>query len=136
MADGRVTESLSYLPIPAVTMFGQEDQKRFWELGDRLVGGHAIVIDCAGGSAPLRYLALIYPFNYGYLDGTGAIDGNGVDCWRGSLESPSTTGAIVTVDVMKADSEVKWLVGCMESEMQAALATHQTEWQAAMLILR
>jgi hypothetical protein len=46
------------------------------------------------------------------------------------------TGAIVTVDVVKADSEVKWLVGCTGDEMAAALITHRTEWQAATLLVR
>ncbi len=46
------------------------------------------------------------------------------------------TGAIVTVDIVKADSEVKWLVGCTAGEMGTALATHRTEWQSALLIVR
>ncbi len=108
-------------------MIDERKPSRFWELGDLLVAEHQFVIDRPRGSVHLRHPAVIYPFDYGYLEGTGAIDGDGVDCWRGSLEDPSITGAIVTVDVVKADSEVKWLVGCMVNEMQAALATHQTE---------
>jgi inorganic pyrophosphatase len=115
--------------------FNVEDT-RFWELGDRLVADHPIVIDRPGGSAHPRFPSIIYPFDYGYLDGTGAIDGDGVDCWRGSLQSDRPTGAIVTIDVVKADSEVKWLVGCTPDEMAAALATHRTEWQAALLLRR
>lgn len=109
---------------------------RFWEYGDRLVAAHPIVIDRPGGTAHPRYPSLIYPFDYGYLDGTGAVDGGGVDCWRGSLPELRVTGAVVTVDLVKADSEVKWLIGCTADEMQLALATHRTEWQAAILILR
>lgn len=46
------------------------------------------------------------------------------------------TGAIVTVDVVKADSEVKWLADCTGDEMESVLTTHRTEWQSALLIVR
>ncbi len=113
-----------------------EHGNRFWQRADQLVAAHPIVIDRPGGSGHPRFLEIVYPFDYGYLDGTGAIDGDGVDCWRGSLSGIGVTGAIVTVDVVKADSEVKWLVGCTADEMERALATHRTEWQLALLIVR
>lgn len=112
------------------------EHERFWQLGDRLVASHRIVIDRPGGSAHPRMPDIIDPFDYGFLEGTGAVDGDGVDCWRGSLAAVAVTGAVVTVDVVKRDSEVKWLIGCTEDEMRAALATHRTEWQAAILIRR
>lgn len=118
-----------------MTIDGAES-RRFWEQADALVAAHPIVIDRPGGSAHPRYPAIIYPFDYGYLDGTGAVDGDGVDCWRGSLAGSRVTGAVVTVDTHKADSEVKWLIGCTPDEMEQALATHRTTWQAAVLILR
>lgn len=58
-----------------------------------------------------------------------------MDCWRGSLPGLAVTGAIVTVDVVTADSDVKWLPGCTPEEMTTALATHRTEWQSALLIV-
>lgn len=109
---------------------------RFWNHADALVAAHPIVIDRPGGSAHPRYPAVVYPFDYGYLDGTGAVDGDGVDCWRGSLQELRVTGAIVTVDTHKADSEVKWLIGCTTGEMTQALATHRTDWQEAILLVR
>ena len=42
----------------------------------------------------------------------------------------------MTVDVFKADCEIKWLIGCTEAKAALALATHRTEWQAAMPIHR
>lgn len=113
-----------------------DEENQFWNRADQLVAGHPIVIDRPGGSRHSRFPEVVYPFDYGYLEGTGAIDGDGVDCWRGSIPGLAVTGAIVTVDVMKADSEVKWLVGCTRPEMAAALATHRTAWQSALLIVR
>jgi effector-binding domain-containing protein len=46
------------------------------------------------------------------------------------------TGAIVTVDLSKRDSEVKLLVGCTAEEGDLALAVHQSDGQAAILISR
>lgn len=112
------------------------EDARFWGLADKLVQEHPIVIDRPRGSRHPRYPAVAYPLDYGYLDGTTAIDGDGVDCWRGSLAKSVVTGAIVTVDVYKADCEIKWLIGCTEREAALALATHRTEWQAAILIQR
>lgn len=112
------------------------EDTRFWELANELVAAHPIVIDRPGGSAHPRFPDLIYPFDYGYLDGTGAVDGGGVDCWRGSLPEAVVTGAVITVDTHKADSEVKWLIGCTADEMSVALSTHRTEWQAAILLTR
>lgn len=96
-------------------MVDERKPSRFWELGDQLVAEPPIVIDRPRGSVHPRHPSVIYPFDYGYLAGTGAI---------------------VTVDMVKADSEVKWLVGCTADEMQLALRTHRTEWQAAILIVR
>ena len=109
---------------------------RFWSHADALVASHPIVIDRPGGTPHPRFPDVVYPFDYGFLDGTGAIDGDGVDCWRGSLDTLRVTGAVITVDLHKADSEVKWLVGCTAEEMARALATHRTEWQAAILVAR
>ncbi|MGC4106718.1 MAG: hypothetical protein QM753_10270 [Thermomicrobiales bacterium] len=81
------------------------EDHRFWERADVLVAEHPIVIDRPGGSAHPRYSELIYPFDYGYLDGTGAVDGGGVDCWRGSLPDARVVGAVITVDTYKRDSE-------------------------------
>ena len=111
-------------------------QARFWELADQLVAGHRILIDRPAGSNHPRYPDLVYPVDYGYLEGTGAVDSDGVDCWLGSLDTNTVTGAVITVDTFKADSEVKWLIGCTRDEMMAAVATHRTQCQAAILIER
>lgn len=111
-------------------------QDSLWTHAEQLVRDHPMVVDRPGGSRHPRNPDVVYPFDYGYLDGTGAIDGDGVDCWRGSLPVATVTGVIVTVDLVKADSEVKWLIGCTPEEMAQALATHRTGWQDALLIIR
>lgn len=112
------------------------EEDDFWRRADELVAAHRFVIDRPAGSRHPRYPTVTYPFDYGYLEGTGAVDGGGVDAWRGSLPEATVTGAIVTVDVHKGDAEVKLLIGCTNAEMTDALTTHHTASQSAMLIHR
>lgn len=109
---------------------------RFWELADRLVAQSRITIDRPRGSTHPRYPESEYPLDYGYLDGTTTMDGGGIDLWRGSLLEQSVTGVIITIDVVKRDAELKLLVGCTAAEAELAMATHQAESQAGLLIMR
>src|SRR5579884_3172446 len=81
------------------------DDERFWALADELVRSHAIVIDRPRGSQHPRMPEIVYPLDYGFLDGTVAVDGGGVDVWRGSLPELRVTAIIATVDVYKGDAE-------------------------------
>ena len=113
-----------------------KDSDDFWHLADRLVAAHALIIDRPCGSRHPLHADVVYPLDYGYLDGTTAMDGGGIDCWRGSLPDSVVTGIIATIDVAKADAKVKLLIGCTETEMEAVLCTHRNENQAAALVRR
>jgi hypothetical protein len=95
---------------PATCRTGGEAVKdrdaRCWELAEALVATHRMVIDRPAGSAHPTFPHIVYPFDDGFPQGTGAVDGGGVDCWRGSLDSLGISGAIATVDVGKGDAEV------------------------------
>ena len=117
-------------------IFTLTDPSRFWALADRLVATSRIVIDRPRGSAHPRVPEIIYPLDYGYLEGTSGGDGDGIDVWRGSLPDARVTGAIMTVDLRRRDAEVKLLVGCTPAEADLALATHSQEQQAALLLRR
>lgn len=56
----------------------------FWTALDALVAQSRVVIDRPRGSAHPRYPHVVYPLDYGYLDGTSSMDGAGIDVWRGS----------------------------------------------------
>ena len=94
------------------------------------------MIDRPKGSAHPRYPEFIYPYDYGYLAGTGTVDGSGVDVWIGSLPGQAVTGAICAVDTVKRDTEVKILLGCTPEESRIILATHNIGHQSAILIGR
>jgi coenzyme F420-0:L-glutamate ligase / coenzyme F420-1:gamma-L-glutamate ligase len=93
----------------------------FWDYLDRMVAEHPAKIDRRRGSAHPRYPELIYPLDYGYLDGTTSIDGGGLDIWIGSLEAHHLDAVALTVDLHKRDAEIKLLLGCTEVEKQIIL---------------
>jgi inorganic pyrophosphatase len=111
-----------------------------WQALDALVSSSEIVIDRPRGTAHPRYPEVIYPLDYGYLQGTTSGDGSGIDVWIGSQSARQVTALLVTVDGQKRDAEIKLLLGCTPEECQALLALHdQSSWggsQSAMLIQR
>ena len=112
-------------------------EKDFWEALDVLVAGSEIIVDRSKGSTHPRFPSLIYPLDYGYLKGTTAMDGGGIDIWRGSLIQPTVDAIICTVDLMKKDSEIKVLLGCTLEEMKIAYEFHnQGSVMKGMLIKR
>ena len=80
-----------------------------------------IVIDRPQGEAHPRYPDLIYPFDYGYIEGTLAADGDGIDVWLGSQESCTLTGILCTYDTLERDAEIKLLLGCTEDDVQVIM---------------
>lgn len=111
-------------------------EEDYWRRLDELVQASEIVIDRPRGSEHPRYPDVVYPLDYGYLAGTTAADGGGIDVWVGSASRQGVTGIISTVDLYKRDAETKILLDCTPDEGQAALATHRTGSQSATLTMR
>ena len=124
--------------IPGGTPVDIEPCKDFWDGLDRLAALHPVVIDRSRHTRHPRFPALIYPVDYGYLEGTAsAADGEGLDVWRGGAPQQTVCAAICTVDLLKGDAEVKLLIGCTEAEILAVEAFHnQTGYQKGLLLRR
>jgi inorganic pyrophosphatase len=83
---------------------------------------HPIIIDRPKGKPHPRYPDMIYPLDYGYLDGTNGGDGEGIDVWLGSLEGETKiVGAMATVDGLHHELEVKLFLNCTEEEMNLVM---------------
>ena len=109
----------------------------FWPALEQLLAQSRVVIDRPRGSAHPRYPHVIYPVDYGYLEQTAALDGEGIDLWRGSLPQPTLGGVLLTVDLTKRDSEIKLLLGCTREEIDTILAFHNSSpYMKGMLIPR
>jgi inorganic pyrophosphatase len=80
-----------------------------------------VVIDRPKGSYHPRFPEIIYHVDYGYLENTTSMDGNGIDVWRGTAPSGKVDAIVCTVDLRKKDSEIKILMGCTQEEKQLIL---------------
>jgi len=114
----------------------QTEDEGFWAALDELAVQSKLVIDRQKGSTHPRYPEFIYPLDYGYLDGTSAMDGGGIDVWRGSKDSAYIDAAMVIVDKVKKDSEIKLLMGCTEDEKALVYAIHNEKPQMKGILLR
>jgi inorganic pyrophosphatase len=111
-------------------------QAEFWQYLDRLLAACPLVIDRPQGSAHPRYPEIIYPLDYGYLEGSTTVDGGGLDVWVGSLPERTLTALALTVDLHKRDAEIKLLLGCTPEERQIILDFHNSRTMRATLIPR
>ena len=108
----------------------------FWIAVEKLLSESEIIIDRPKGSAHPRFPHIIYPLDYGYLSGTSSMDNSGIDLWRGSSEQ-KIDAIIVTVDLMKRDSEIKLLIGLTDEEKRTVLEFHNSsQYMKAILIPR
>ncbi len=108
----------------------------YWWSLDELVRMHELIVDRPKGSPHPNFPDAIYPVDYGYLKGTLSGDGDGVDVWKGNLDSSTVQASIVTVDLLKSDIEVKLIVGCSEEEVEAVLNFHNKFTQRGILVRR
>jgi inorganic pyrophosphatase len=109
---------------------------KFWAAAEQLLATSEIVIDRPKGSHHPRRPEAIYPVAYGYLRGTTAADGEGIDVWVGSREPASITGVVCTFDLNKRDAELKLLLGCTSREKSDILSFLNKGEMAAILVAR
>lgn len=102
----------------------EDNNNEFWNLVDAMVNAHKIVIDRPKGSHHHKYHDYIYPFDYGFLEGTSSNDGDGIDIWIGSSSDKRVSAIISSVDCIKNDSEIKFLYACTDDEIQVIYKEH------------
>ncbi len=109
----------------------------FWKAVDNLASSGKIIIDRPKGSTHPRFSNIEYKVDYGYIENTASMDGDGIDIWLGSLDDKKVNAIICTVDLMKKDSEIKLLIGCSEEEMNIIYSFHNdSEFMKGILIRR
>jgi inorganic pyrophosphatase len=93
----------------------------FWDTLESLFDTHKLIIDRPRGERHPRYPDLVYPLDYGYLEGTRAADGDGIDVWVGSLPEKTLTGILCSFDTCKNDAEIKLLLGCSPADVETIM---------------
>src|SRR5437899_2287817 len=95
--------------------------EKYWQAMQALLSSTPVVIDRPRGQPHPRYPDLVYPLDYGYLEGTTSGDGQGIDVWIGSLADKVLTGILCTFDRVKRDAEIKLLAGCSAQDVETIL---------------
>lgn len=108
----------------------------FWEKLETLVSTYDVVLDRPAGLPHPKYPSMIYPVDYGYLAGTEAVDGGGVDIFVGTTGLARVDGALLTVDLDKGDAEVKILYSCTAAEMDAIHTLLNSGSMGGLLVIR
>jgi GNAT superfamily N-acetyltransferase len=112
------------------------EQGAFWTAIDTLISKSQIVIDRPKGTRHPRF-DFTYPLDYGYLKDTSAMDGGGIDVWRGSFLESICDAVACTVDLLKRDSEIKLLIGCNAEEKAVIMRFHNnSEYMKGVMIRR
>jgi inorganic pyrophosphatase len=107
-------------------MKGPKTRASFWETLDSLLESGGVIIDRPKGSRHPRYPELVYPLDYGYVQGTMASDNSGIDVWKGSNRKKGISGILCTIDLRKNDAEIKILMDCTRAEQRIARDFHNT----------
>jgi inorganic pyrophosphatase len=108
----------------------------FWQKLDELIQTQKMVIDRPKNTHHPRWPEMVFPIDYGYLEGTQSQDGGGIDLWSGTAKHRDLTAIMVTLDTMKKDSEIKLIIGCTEEEIKTIEEFHNCYYQAGLLVRR
>lgn len=109
----------------------------FWSALDKMVGNSEVIIDRPKGTRHPKYPDLLYEVDYGYLNGTSSMDGDGIDIWKGTDPRQRIDAMICIVDLIKKDSEIKMLIGCTEEEKDKIYRFHNdSEYMKGIMIRR
>jgi inorganic pyrophosphatase len=87
-----------------------------WPAWEALIARNGITIDRPRRSHHPDYPDIIYPIDYGFIDGTTSGDGQEVDVFVGSSET-GLIGGILTTDHRKGDREMKLIYNCSPEEI-------------------
>jgi inorganic pyrophosphatase len=79
---------------------------------------------------------VVFPVDYGYLEGTFSMDGEGIDVFVGSDSGDMVDSILCTIDLVKRDSEIKVLLGCTEEDKQAILRLYESFSSMRSLLVR
>jgi hypothetical protein len=87
-----------------------------WSGWERRIVEDGVTLDRPRGSRHPTHPEIVYPIDYGYVNGTTSSDGEEVDVFVGTAET-GLVAVIRTRDHRKGDEELKLLWNCTPSEI-------------------
>jgi inorganic pyrophosphatase len=93
----------------------------YWDILDEFIKSNKLIIDRKKGTIHPKYANMIYPVDYGFIENTKSMDGDGIDIFIGGEKEKKINGIICIADRIKNDSEIKIIYGCNENEIKLIL---------------
>ena len=90
-----------------------------WTGWEALIERNGLTIDRPRGSRHPRFGTIIYPIDYGYVNGTTSSDGAEVDIFVGTARS-GLSAVLLTEDHRQGDREFNLLYHCTPAEIYLA----------------
>jgi len=87
-----------------------------WKQWEGLISLKGITIERPAGAPHPDHPEIVYPIDYGYVNGTLTVDGAEMDVFKGTAEN-GLVAAIFTEDARKGDLEAKLIVDCTPAEI-------------------
>ena len=87
-----------------------------WTRWERTIRNAGITLDRPRFSRHPHFAEIVYPIDYGFVNGTTGADGAEVDVFVGHADT-GLVGAIVTRDHRKGDEELKLLWNCSATDV-------------------
>ncbi|MDR1418697.1 MAG: hypothetical protein LBI80_06075 [Endomicrobium sp.] len=112
------------------------NNEKFFKTLEQLIEQNGITLDRPKGTSHPRFPDLIYPIDYGYINGTTSQDGSGIDLIRGTADNFKVVGVICSLDTVKKDSEIKVLFNCTEENIKTAMMMFNNDFLRGILFRR
>jgi inorganic pyrophosphatase len=90
-----------------------------WKEWDTCISKNGITIERPRTTAHPDYPSVVYPLDYGSINGTLGTDGEPLDVFVGR-GTTGLVGVILTTDLRQQDREMKLLYDCMPTEVYTA----------------
>lgn len=87
-----------------------------WAAHEALIATNGLTIDRPRLSRHPKFPEIVYPIDYGYVNGVMGEDGDELDVFVGTA-SNGLVGVMRTIDHRKGDTELKLLYNCTPSEI-------------------
>jgi len=92
-----------------------------WARWESFVAESGVTLDRPRGSRHPRFPDIVYPLDYGYVNGTDDGQGEQVDVFVGTAPKLGLVGMVLTRDHRRGDREVKLLLSTGPAEVYLAV---------------
>ncbi|WP_103028077.1 inorganic diphosphatase [Salinibacter altiplanensis] len=90
-----------------------------WTTWARCIETHGLTVERPRTTAHPEHPSIVYPLDYGYVNGTRGGDGDALDVFVGQ-GTTGLVGALLTTDHRQRDREAKLLYDCTPTEVYTA----------------